>query len=125
VRVYRRNGPIKITAHVPIEAELLSVTSFEDYAHDLKKQMILKKMVEKEIQKHLMKIAERSQKEFKSDPFYWSLYARPLFLTVKEYEKWDWTHKRYPYADINITVDVDITGFGKQMKESEMDKVRD
>lgn len=125
VKVYRRDGPIKITAHVPVEAELLSVPSFEDYAHDLKKQTILKKMVEKQIQKHMMNVAEKSQKEFKSDPFYWSLYARPLFLTVKEYEKWDWTHKRYPYADIDIKVDVEITGFGKQMKESEMDKVRD
>ena len=33
--------------------------------------------------------------------------------------------KNYPYATVDIKVDVEIVGFGKQMKESEMEKVRD
>ena len=70
-------------------------------------------------------LIEKTQKEFKSDPFYWSLYVRPLFRTVKEYEEWDWTNKNYPFADINVTMDIAITGFGKQLKESNVEKVND
>jgi spore germination protein KC len=125
VKILLRSGSIKINVKVPVEAELLSIPSFVNYADDLKNQAILKKSVEENIKKNLIALVKRTQKEFKSEPFYWSLYARPLFLTVEQYEKWDWTRKRYPFADVSITVDVEITGFGKQMKESEINKVRD
>jgi hypothetical protein len=125
VKIIKRNGPIQINVKVPVEIEILSVPSFINYADNLKNQKILKKTIEKTLEEHMMEVVEKSQKEFKTDAFYWSLYARPLFFTVKEYEDWDWNHKRYPFADINIKVDAEITGFGKQMKESEMQKVRD
>lgn len=125
INIKLRKGPPKINVKVPLEIELLSVPSMVDYGGDMKKQMILKKWIAKEIEKNMIALVEKTQKVFKSEPFYWSLAVRPLFSTTKEYEEWDWTNKNYPYADINIDVQVDIIGFGKQLKESEMEKVKD
>jgi spore germination protein KC len=125
INIKLRKGPPKINVMVPLEIELLSVPSMVDYADDMGKQMILKKWIAKEIEKKMTRLVEKTQKVFKSEPFYWSLAVRPLFSTTKEYEEWDWTNKNYPYADINIDVQVDIIGFGKQLKESEMEKVKD
>lgn len=125
VKVKLRKGPPIINVMVPIEIEVLSTPSMENYSEDLEKQMLLKKKIESELKENLIALVKRTQDEFKSEPFYWSLYARPLFSSVKEYEKWDWTNKNYPFATINLEVDAEIVGFGKQMKESEMEKVRD
>lgn len=125
VKIKLRKGPPVINVMVPIEIEVLSSPSMENYAEDLQKQRILKKKIESELKENLSTLVKRTQDEFKSEPFYWSLYARPLFSSTKEYEKWDWTNKNYPFATVNIQVDVEIVGFGKQMKESEMEKVRD
>ncbi|MDQ1003117.1 hypothetical protein QFZ28_003517 [Neobacillus niacini] len=110
---------------VPIEIELLSVPSMIDYAGDLKRQKILKNWIANEIEKKMVPLIEKTKKEYKSEPFYWSLYVRPLFNSTKEYEEWDWANKNYPFSDIDVNVQVEIIGFGKQMKESEMEKVRD
>jgi spore germination protein KC len=125
IKIKLRKGPPKINVKVPLEIELLSVPSMVDYAGDMKKQMILKKWIEKEIENNMVPLVEKTQKEYKSEPFYWSLAVRPLFSTTKAYEEWDWTNKNYPFADITIDVQVDIIGFGKQLKESEMEKVKD
>lgn len=125
VKVKLRKGPPLINVRVPIEIEVLSTPSMENYAEDLEKQTILKKRIESETEENLSRLVKRTQDEFKSEPFYWSLHVRPLFSSTKEYEKWDWTNKRYPFATVNLQVDVEIVGFGKQMKESEMEKVRD
>ena len=96
-----------------------------DYADNEENQKKLKTALESKMKENAEKLIEKTQKEFKSEPFYWSLYVRPLFRTVKEYEEWDWTNKNYPFADINVTMDIAITGFGKQLKESEVEKVND
>ncbi|MDQ0229988.1 Ger(x)C family spore germination protein [Metabacillus malikii] len=125
VKVKLRKGPPKINVVVPISAEILSAPSMVDYSSNEKHLNKLRATISREIKKNLEELVERSQKEFKSDPFYWSLYVRPLFKTVKEYEEWDWTKKNYPYADIDIKVKAEVFGFGKQIKESEMEKVKD
>ncbi|WP_419887935.1 Ger(x)C family spore germination protein [Neobacillus niacini] len=125
VKIKKRKGPPKIDVTVPIEIELLSVPSMVDYAGDTKNQRILKNWIAKEIKKNMVPLIEKTQKEFKSEPFYWSLYVRPLFSSTKEYEEWDWSNKNYPFAQIDVSVQVEIIGFGKQIKESEIEKVRD
>lgn len=125
VKVQLRNGPPKIDITYPVEIKLLSVTSMINYADNLENQRKLKEALEKKMKENAEKLIEKTQKEFKSEPFYWSLYVRPLFSSVKEYEEWDWTNKNYPQADIHITMDIVFTGFGKQLRESEMEKVID
>ncbi|MCM3567271.1 Ger(x)C family spore germination protein [Neobacillus mesonae] len=125
VKIKLRNGPPKIDVTYPIEIKILSVPSLINYADDMKKQKQLKAALEQKLKENAENLIKKTQKKFKTEPFYWSLYARPLFSTVKEYEEWDWNNKRYPYADINIKMDLNITGFGKQFKESDIEKVLD
>jgi spore germination protein KC len=125
VKVKLRNGPPKIDVIYPVEIRVLSVPSMIDYADNKENQKKLKTALESKMKENAENLIEKTQKEFKSDPFYWSLYVRPLFRTVQEYEEWDWTNKNYPFADINVTMDIAITGFGKQLKESDVEKVND
>ena len=125
VKVSLRNGPPKIDVIYPVEIRVLSVPSMIDYADNKENQKKLKIALESKMKENAENLIEKTQKEFKSEPFYWSLYVRPLFRTVKEYEEWDWTNKNYPFADINVTMDIAITGFGKQLKESDVEKVND
>lgn len=125
VKVTLRNGPPKIDVYYPVEIKILSVPSLIDYADNLENQKILKEALEKKMKENAEKLIEKTQKEYKAEPFYWSLYVRPLFSTVKEYEEWDWNNKNYPFADIDVKLDIDFTGFGKQLKESDIEKVLD
>ncbi len=126
VKVKLRKGrPPKIDVYYPVEIEILSIPSMINYGDNLENQRLLKRTITSKMKKNAENLIKKTQKEFKSDAFYWSLYVRPLFSTVKEYEEWDWTNKNYPYADINVTMDVQIIGFGKQLRESEMKKVTD
>ena len=126
VKVKLRKGrPPKIDVYYPVEIEILSIPSMINYGDNLENQRLLKRTITTKMKKNAENLIKKTQKEFKSDAFYWSLYVRPLFSTVKEYEEWDWTNKNYPYAAINVTMDVQIIGFGKQLRESEMRKVTD
>lgn len=125
VKVTLRNGPPKLDVYYPIEMKVLSVPSMIDYASNRKNQKILKTALEKRLKENADKLIKKTQEEFKTEPFYWSLYVRPLFKSDKEYQEWDWNNKRYPYAEITVRTDVEITGFGKQFRESDMKKVLD
>lgn len=125
VKVSLRKGPPKIDVTYPVEIKVLSVPSMIDYATSKENQKRLKTALETKMKENAENLIKKTQKEFKSDPFYWSLYVRPLFRSVKEYEEWDWNNKNYPFADINVTMDIELTGFGKQLKESEVEKVND
>ncbi|WP_338450995.1 Ger(x)C family spore germination protein [Niallia oryzisoli] len=125
IEVKLREGPPKINVTYPLDIKILSVPSMVNYAENIENQKKLKMALEEKLKKNAEKLIEKTQKEFKTEPFYWSLYVRPLFSSVKEYEEWDWNNKRYPFADIHVTVDLSITGFGKQFRESDIEKVID
>ena len=125
VKVSLRNGPPKIDVTYPVEISVLSIPSMIDYADNKENQKKLKTALESKMKENAENLIEKTQKKFKSDPFYWSLYVRPLFRSVKEYEAWDQTNKNYPFADINVTMDIELTGFCKQLKESNVKKVQD
>lgn len=124
VKVILRNGPPKIEVNYPVEITLLSVPSMIDYGSNFENQKKLKQTLEAAMKKNAEKLIERTQKEFKGEPFYWSLYARSQFRTVKEYSSFDW-EKQYPDADVEIKMDISIIGFGKQYREPELEKVVD
>lgn len=125
VNIKLRKGPPKIEVYYPVEIEILTVPSMINYGDNLENQKKLKEALMSKMKKNAEKLIEKSQKEFKADPFYWSLHVRPLFSTVKEYEEWDWTNKNYPFADITVTMDIEFIGFGKQFKEADIEKVID
>lgn len=125
VKIKLGKGSPKIDVMLPLEIEIVSVPSMVSYGDTKEIQEKLEASIEDAIKKKITKLIERTQEEFKAEPFYWSLHVRPLFSSVKEYENADWNKKIYPYADIDVTVDVVLIGFGKQIKESELEKVRD
>ncbi|WP_428912294.1 Ger(x)C family spore germination protein [Niallia sp. Krafla_26] len=124
VNIKMKNGPPNIDVIYPVEIKVISVSSMINYGTDLENQKKLKTALESKMKENAENLIKKTQKEFKTEPFYWSLYARPLFQTVKEYEEWDW-NKNYPLADIHVTMDIEFTGFGKQLKEANIDKVLD
>ena len=125
VKIKLRNGPPKIDVTYPVEIRVLSVPSMINYADNIENQRKLKAALESKMKENAESLIKKTQEEFKAEPFYWSLYVRPLFQTVKEYEEWDWNKKNYPFADINVTMNIELTGFGKQLKESDIEKVID
>ncbi|WP_338470699.1 Ger(x)C family spore germination protein [Niallia sp. XMNu-256] len=125
VKVRLRNGPPKIEVNYPVEIKVLSVPSMINYAENLENQKKLKAALERKMKENAEKLIKKTQQEYKAEPFYWSLYVRPLFLSVKEYEEWDWNNKQYPFADVEVTMDIELTGFGKQLRESDIEKVKD
>jgi spore germination protein KC len=88
---------------------------------DLSKQAYLENYLEGYLKKVSMQFIKKTQEEFKGDPFRWNLAARRKFFTVEEYQKYDWT-KHYPEAVVNLSYDIKLKGFGKQLNPPEKPK---
>src|SRR5699024_3456960 len=64
--------------------------------------------------KHSMqKLVKKTQKEFKAQPFGWSLEARKQFPTIQQYNQFNWA-KKYPKMDVSFDVEVTISDYGRQ-----------
>lgn len=113
-----------ISVEVPLSLEILGVPSLVNYSTNKKNREILKHSIEKDIEKGLKKLIERSQTEFKGEPFHWALTAQRKFLTMKEYEDFDWM-KTYPRMDISVKVMVSFKNFGQQIQTPNMKVVED
>lgn len=124
IKIKLGNGPPKIEVNYPVEIMVLSVPSMINYGDDFENQNKLKQALATAMKKNAENLIKKTQKEFKSEPFYWSLYVRPLFKTDKEYVAFDW-NKQYPDADVEVKMDIDLIGFGKQYKEADIEKVVD
>lgn len=109
---------------VPIEIEVLSAHSMVNYEKDISKRNKLKKSIEKELTKEIEKLVKKTQKEFKGEPFSWSLIARKKFLTIPAYEEFDWM-KSYPKMKVNVNVIVTFGDFGRQSELPNMKEIRD
>jgi spore germination protein KC len=101
-----------IQVTVPLKMDILAIPSFIDYAVDMDKQEYLKTYLENYLEKISMQLVEKTQKEYKEEPFLWELDARRKFFTYDEYDKYDWS-KHYEEADIDIKYDIKLRNFGK------------
>lgn len=122
---YHKSKPTTIQVDVHFHAEVIAVPSLVNYTQNKEKQKKLADAIIQRLQEKTDKLIEKSQKEYQSDPFYWSLYVRKNFLTVPEYEQADWHKKLYPNADITVTYHLDKLEFGKMIDDSNLDEVRD
>ncbi|WP_077618888.1 Ger(x)C family spore germination protein [Bacillus sinesaloumensis] len=114
----------KITVKLPIQADILTDHSMVHYGGDGKKREELREHIEKGIETRIDTLIKRSQEEFKTDLFGFSLAARKHFLTISQWEDYDWM-KSYPEADINVTVDVKFGEFGRQSELPSYERIRD
>lgn len=103
-----------INVEVPLQLEILAIKSHHDYIIDLEKQAQLKKSIEDNFKSRAEQFIKKTQEQFKADPFQWSNVARRNFWTLQEFWNYDWINK-YPQAQVTVTVNVVIKGYGKQL----------
>lgn len=106
--------PLRINVNLPLDFEILSIPSGINYVTNLANQELLRKEIEEKLTGKFEKLVKRTQEEYKTNPFNWSHIARRQFLTMMEYEGYNWTDK-YPDAEVTIQLDVRFSGFGKQL----------
>ncbi|MEH7223168.1 Ger(x)C family spore germination protein [Bacillus sp. JJ1566] len=114
----------KIMINLPIQAEILTDHSMVNYANEDEKRKELKEHITSGFEKSITDYIKRTQEEFKADPFGFSLAARKHFLTIPQWENYDWM-KSYPDADISVTVDITFGEFGRQSKLPRYERIRD
>jgi Ger(x)C family germination protein len=105
----------KIHVKVPVNLYLLGIPSRIDYSENLDNQKILKNHFADYMKKNSMNLIQKTQTEFKGDPFQWSLAARKNFRTLQDFLDYDWMEK-YTSADVKVNFEVKLRGIGKQLR---------
>ncbi|MEQ6377767.1 Ger(x)C family spore germination protein [Bacillaceae bacterium S4-13-56] len=120
-----KNNQATINVDVPFNLELLAVPSLINYFTNQKNKELLKKTIEESLEKKSEELVKKTQEVYGAEPFYWSLYVRKYFKTIKEYEKADWNKKIYPHAKVNINYSLNQLTYGKLIKNSNLNEIRD
>lgn len=115
----------KPTIHVqmPVTVDVFTNHGMTQYYKEKDKQEILRKSIEKELNEDYRKLIKRTQEEFGSDPFGWSLIARQTFSTNEKFNQFNWMEK-YPDMDIHFHADVSLRSFGRQNETGNLKKIR-
>ncbi|WP_158598363.1 Ger(x)C family spore germination protein [Falsibacillus albus] len=103
---------------------IVYIPSMVNYVENLQKQKVLKKSLEKNLEQQSEKLIEKTQNEYKAEPFYWSVTARKEFVTIDDYVKYNWM-KSYPNANIKVKYHVKLDSFGKQLRPEKLEKIKD
>lgn len=122
---YHKDKPTDINVKVHFKVEVNAIPSLIEYPKDIAKQRKLEKTIVARLETKAEKLAKKSQEEYKSDPFYWSLYIRHHFKTIPEYEAADWNKEIFPNANVNVTFELDQLEFGKIISDTQLDETRD
>ncbi|SES15082.1 germination protein, Ger(x)C family [Gracilibacillus ureilyticus] len=122
---YHKDKPTTINVEIEFQIEVIAIPSLVEYTQNVAYRKKLEKEVVTRLEQNTKALIEKSQKEYRSDPFYWSLYVRKYFKDIPSYEKADWHKKIYPNAEINVTYTLDKLEFGKMINDSKLDEVRD
>lgn len=124
IKMDLKKGSSTMDITIPIYVQVLSDHSMVNYAKNKEKRAHLKQYLEEAITKKMDALIERTQKEFKGDPFNWSLLGRREFLTIPEYFNFDWMEE-YPNMKVNVSVDIRFGQFGRQSELPNLNQVRD
>lgn len=121
IKVIVKNGPPEVYVTVPLKVQILTIPSLTDYVLSVQNQQLLKQAMEDDLTKKTMKLIEKTQKEFGSEPFLWFLHARKNFWTLKQYDQFEW-EEQYKDAKVHVKFDLVIESFGKQFKPAHIIK---
>ncbi|WP_284139308.1 Ger(x)C family spore germination protein [Virgibacillus sp. LDC-1] len=119
----RDNKSPKINVHIPLNIKIFTNHSMVNYTKDYSKKEILKKSIEKELEQKMNTLVEKTKQEYKAQPFGWSLTARKKFSTIPEFNSYNWL-KKYPDAEVSISVNVRLGQFGRQSEVPKMKELR-
>jgi spore germination protein KC len=114
----------KIDVKLELEIRITNIPSHIDYVEDLEKQKVLKRSIEEDIKEETNSLIEKTQRELKAEPFNWRPIAASKFWTYEDLKKYDWMGK-YSEAEINFDVEVKLKDFGKELKPSSLERIRD
>ncbi|MGE5631875.1 MAG: Ger(x)C family spore germination C-terminal domain-containing protein [Caulobacteraceae bacterium] len=98
-----------------LDGDVMSIQSRINY-EQLELKQLLEKAFEKQIKDSLDKLMEKS-KNLKIDIFGFGQVAARHFLTIQEWEKYNWM-KKFQKAEITTEVEFIIRGTGTQLKSS-------
>ncbi|SDK23664.1 Ger(x)C family spore germination protein [Sediminibacillus albus] len=122
---YHKNQPTKINVTIPFTIEVVGVPSLVDYSKNKENRKLLEAYIPKLAEEQANNLVKKTQEQYKTDIFYWSLYIRKYFTSIDEYEKADWNNKIYPNAEINVDYKLKQLYFGKMIDDSNLGEVRD
>ena len=81
---------------------------------DKKNQQVLKEQIINHLKTKSEDFFKKTQQELKGVPYPLSIFARKYFLTIKEFEKFNW-NKKYLEAEIHVTPEIEIVDYGRQI----------
>jgi spore germination protein KC len=117
-------GTPSIHVTVPLLLEVLSNHSMTGYQKDEEKRNKLEQSIEDNLNKEFNDFVKKTQEEYKSEPFGWSLLARKKFSTISAWENFDWM-ETYPDMKIDVNVQVKLGKFGRQSDLPRIEEIRD
>jgi spore germination protein KC len=124
IKMKLNSGTPTIDVTVPLTIEVLSNHSMTDYPKDESKRNRLRDSIQENLNKDFNDFVKKTQEEYQSEPFGWSLLARRKFSTLSDWVEFDWMKT---YADIKIQVDVQVKlgKFGRQSDLPSIEEIRD
>lgn len=114
---FTEEGPV-INVEVFQEPTIVGIASGINY-ENTKYKPILEKEVTRLIEEKCMELVNRSQNEFRADIFGYGEAAKRHFLTLGDWEKYNWPEV-YPNAQVNVKVNVKIRRTGLMLKTSQI-----
>ncbi|MEH7414974.1 Ger(x)C family spore germination protein [Neobacillus drentensis] len=115
VKMNLKGRKAKITITIPLKIVIMTNPSMVSFASE-KNRLILRKQVISDLKEMNEKLLRKSQTKLKGVPYPLPIYARSHFLTIKEYEKFDWGNS-FLTADIIVKPEVEIMDYGKQTRK--------
>ncbi|CQR45778.1 hypothetical protein BN1058_00013 [Paraliobacillus sp. PM-2] len=123
IQYNKETNHASIDVTVPFEVRIIAIPSMVNYLSNKEHQKKLCNTIEQTNENIANKLIEKSQKIYKSDPFYWSLYIRKKFKDIPSFEKANWDEEIYPNADINVSFQLKRMSFGKMFNDSRLNEV--
>ena len=95
-----------INIHINLSGKILTVIKGLDYS-DYNTLNDVSNIVKTTLEKNLSDYFKKTQDTFKCDIDYFYTYAKRNFLTINEWENFDW-YSKYPNAKFNINIDCSV-----------------
>lgn len=120
IRVYFKDGIANIDINLNLEADLGAIQSRINYE---KLDMIddLNRQIEDYIKSGIEKVIKKTQL-LKTDIFGFGYYIAGNFLTIEEFEKYNW-HEHYPEAKVSVKVRANVRRTGLMFGSFPLERV--
>ncbi|HHW15685.1 MAG TPA: Ger(x)C family spore germination protein [Firmicutes bacterium] len=104
VRVRRVYGRPELDISLEVPLDLVEVQSTVDYT-GRRNRPLLERAVAEKLGRGCRQVVAQAQRRFRTDIFQFGTFFRVRFLTWPAWVKYDWLHKQFPRAKINVTVE--------------------